>query len=51
MRYNAIWWPTSLTFLRREAAGLRFVKHWDLLETGLVEFARDDDFTRTAWDA
>ncbi|KAI0818887.1 S-adenosyl-L-methionine-dependent methyltransferase [Irpex lacteus] len=34
-----------------EAAGLRFVKHWDLLETGLVEFARDDDFTRTAWDA
>ncbi|KAI0693727.1 S-adenosyl-L-methionine-dependent methyltransferase [Cytidiella melzeri] len=32
------------------AAGLRFIKHWDLLETGLVEFARDDDLSQAQWD-
>ena len=40
----------SLTYVYSQAAGLRFIKHWDLLETGLVEFAKDDDFTKAAWD-
>lgn len=33
-----------------EAAGLRFVKLWDFVDTGLVEFAKDTDFEKAQWE-